>query len=325
VPGQANLQFLTLSQGGAADKDTAIAELKKAYDLVQAARKASGSGESRTYLDAARDLYNAARREAEAGRFDRAAELARAAKALTLVPKHLGTLKLDQKFDVHVSPHEGGMQIYRFDTKDGKAEVHVEGGKVVTGKAEQPRMIVPGDVQIFRHESKDGKPEIRIESRKRVETKDKPEAKSDATDAHAGPKKPEAKDGADGKDGDDAAPTEGIGIMINFEDGKVGIQDLIPGGPAAKDGRIKKGDAIIGVETDSGAVIGFGDKALPEVTKLLRGPAGSKVKLIVQPSGSKDHKVYEIERKTLEFPKDKDVKPTDATGEKGRSLPPQID
>ena len=42
------------------------------------------------YLKAARDLYNAARRDVEAGRDERAGELARAAEAMTHVPEHLG-------------------------------------------------------------------------------------------------------------------------------------------------------------------------------------------------------------------------------------------
>ena len=56
---------------------------------------ASPRGRSRSrvatfYLDAASDLYNAARRDAEAGRQERAGELARAAEAMTHVAEHLG-------------------------------------------------------------------------------------------------------------------------------------------------------------------------------------------------------------------------------------------
>jgi hypothetical protein len=42
------------------------------------------------YRETARDLYNAARRDVEAGRYDRAGELARAADAMTHVIEHLG-------------------------------------------------------------------------------------------------------------------------------------------------------------------------------------------------------------------------------------------
>lgn len=65
-------------------------DLQRAYDRISAARKAAGDdNKGRFYLDSARDLYNAARRDAEAGRHERASELARAAEALTLVPQNL--------------------------------------------------------------------------------------------------------------------------------------------------------------------------------------------------------------------------------------------
>ena len=44
---------------------------------------------SEFYIKAARDLYSAARRDLEAGRDERAGELARAAEAMTHVPEHL--------------------------------------------------------------------------------------------------------------------------------------------------------------------------------------------------------------------------------------------
>src|SRR4051812_38095528 len=48
------------------------------------------------YRDASKDLYNAARRDAEAGRILRAGELARAAEALTHVPEHLARAAEDR-------------------------------------------------------------------------------------------------------------------------------------------------------------------------------------------------------------------------------------
>ena len=44
------------------------------------------------YVKAARDLYTAARRDLEAGRDERAGELARAAEAMTHVPEHLAQI-----------------------------------------------------------------------------------------------------------------------------------------------------------------------------------------------------------------------------------------
>ncbi len=47
------------------------------------------AADSDFYVKAARDLYSAARRDLEAGRDERAGELARAAEAMTHVPEHL--------------------------------------------------------------------------------------------------------------------------------------------------------------------------------------------------------------------------------------------
>lgn len=62
-------------------------DLRHAYDRIRDAD--DDDPESKFYLEAARDLYNAARRDAENDRPERAGELARAAEALTHVPEHL--------------------------------------------------------------------------------------------------------------------------------------------------------------------------------------------------------------------------------------------
>jgi hypothetical protein len=62
-------------------------DLHKTHDRLV---EETGTPDSKLFHDAARDLYNAARRDAEAGRFERAAELARAADAMTHVIEHVG-------------------------------------------------------------------------------------------------------------------------------------------------------------------------------------------------------------------------------------------
>jgi hypothetical protein len=64
-------------------------DLYRAYERIQSAGAYGPDADTAFYLDAARDLYNAARRDAEAGREERAGELARAAEAMTHVPEHL--------------------------------------------------------------------------------------------------------------------------------------------------------------------------------------------------------------------------------------------
>ena len=64
-------------------------DLWHAHDLVRGGLDAPKDEADKFYIDAARDLYNAARRDAEAGRLDRAGELAKAATAITHVSEHL--------------------------------------------------------------------------------------------------------------------------------------------------------------------------------------------------------------------------------------------
>ncbi|MHB1558875.1 MAG: hypothetical protein ACYC61_15590 [Isosphaeraceae bacterium] len=64
-------------------------DLRRAYErLVWLGTWRPGAG-SEVYMKAARDLYNAGRRDLEAGRDERAGELARAAEAMTHIPEHL--------------------------------------------------------------------------------------------------------------------------------------------------------------------------------------------------------------------------------------------
>ena len=71
-------------------RERARRDLNRAYERIGLAR---ATGEpapgAEFYIKAARDLYTAARRDLEAGRDERAGELARAAEAMTHVPEHL--------------------------------------------------------------------------------------------------------------------------------------------------------------------------------------------------------------------------------------------
>ena len=64
-------------------------DLYRAYERIRSAGDYGPEADAKFYLDAARDLYNAARRDVEAGRDERAGELARASEAMTHVPEHL--------------------------------------------------------------------------------------------------------------------------------------------------------------------------------------------------------------------------------------------
>jgi hypothetical protein len=66
-------------------------DLAKAYERLREGDDGSDAGpKAKYYRDAASDLYRAARRDFDAGRTERSAELARAAEAMTHVAEHLG-------------------------------------------------------------------------------------------------------------------------------------------------------------------------------------------------------------------------------------------
>jgi hypothetical protein len=98
----------------------------------------------------------------------------------------------------------------------------------------------------------------------------------------------------------------GVGIALKRGEDEEGgypiVAEFLPGGAAEKDGRIKVGDEIAGIEKEGGEKIDFKGKDLQEIVGLIRGPSGTKVKLVVIPNGSKEPKVYELTRQKLEIP-----------------------
>ena len=71
------------------DRERARRDLFRAYERLEWLGTWESTPGSELYVKAARDLYSAARRDLEAGRTERAGELARAAEAMTHVPEHL--------------------------------------------------------------------------------------------------------------------------------------------------------------------------------------------------------------------------------------------
>ena len=98
---------------------------------------------------------------------------------------------------------------------------------------------------------------------------------------------------------------EGIGAMLQAEDGYTKVKRLVPAGPAEKAGQLKAGDRIVGVgqgETDKIVdVIGW---RLDDVVQLIRGKKGTIVRLELIPQKSKDEhktKVIKIVRNTVKL------------------------
>jgi len=79
---------------------------------------------------------------------------------------------------------------------------------------------------------------------------------------------------------------EGIGAVLQYEDGYTKVVRLIPGGPAAKDGRLKPADRIVGVGQGDKDLVNVIGMRLDEVVDKIRGPKGTRLRLEVVPSGS---------------------------------------
>jgi len=97
---------------------------------------------------------------------------------------------------------------------------------------------------------------------------------------------------------------EGIGAALEYEleDGCTKVSRLIPGGPAEKDGRLKPEDRIIGVgQGIDGQIDDVADMSLNEVVDLIRGKAGTVVRLKVQSATGGDPKVIDITRASIEL------------------------
>ncbi|MGE3974631.1 MAG: S41 family peptidase, partial [Bdellovibrionales bacterium] len=75
---------------------------------------------------------------------------------------------------------------------------------------------------------------------------------------------------------------EGIGATLSSQDGYTVIENLIPGGSAAKSGLIEPQDKIISVgQGESGSMETVIDEPLRDVVRKIRGPKGSKVRLTI--------------------------------------------
>ena len=75
----------------------------------------------------------------------------------------------------------------------------------------------------------------------------------------------------------------GIGATLTSEDGYIRVVSIVPGGPAARDGRLHAEDRIIAVAQEGGEPVDVIDMAVDNAVKLIRGAAGTKVTLTILP------------------------------------------
>lgn len=79
---------------------------------------------------------------------------------------------------------------------------------------------------------------------------------------------------------------EGIGAQLTSVNDYVTISSIIPGGPAAKSGKLNENDKIIGVaQGDDGEMVDVIGWRLDDVIQLIRGKKGTKVRLKIEKGG----------------------------------------
>jgi len=78
----------------------------------------------------------------------------------------------------------------------------------------------------------------------------------------------------------------GIGALLRSEDGLCQIEELVPGGPAEVSKKLKPKDKIMAVGQDEKEPVDVVDMPISKIVELIRGPKGTKVKLVVLPVGS---------------------------------------
>ena len=96
----------------------------------------------------------------------------------------------------------------------------------------------------------------------------------------------------------------GIGAVLNSEDGYAKIAELVPGGPADHDGRLKVGDRISAVSQGDGPFVDCVGMKLDKVVDMIRGKKGTTVRLQVIPGRGADpsqRKVINIVRDEIKL------------------------
>lgn len=95
---------------------------------------------------------------------------------------------------------------------------------------------------------------------------------------------------------------EGIGAALQSEDGYTVVKQIVPGGPADRDGRLKTEDRVIGVgQGENGETEDVVDMKLSDVVKRIRGKRNTTVRLQVIPEGQTAPVTYNIVRDAIEL------------------------
>jgi len=95
---------------------------------------------------------------------------------------------------------------------------------------------------------------------------------------------------------------EGIGAALREKDGYTVVSNVIPGGAAARDGRLGEDDHIVSVGQNlDGELVDIVEMPLKQVVSMIRGKAGTVVRLGVKKGGAGETEVYEITRAQVQL------------------------
>lgn len=87
---------------------------------------------------------------------------------------------------------------------------------------------------------------------------------------------------------------EGIGATLSSQDGFTVVEQLVPGGAAAKSGQIDPQDKIVAVGQDKGPMENVIDMDLKDVVKKIRGAKGTKVRLTILRKSGEGKKRFDV-------------------------------
>jgi hypothetical protein len=77
----------------------------------------------------------------------------------------------------------------------------------------------------------------------------------------------------------------GIGVALRLEGKDIVVQEIVPDSPAAAQKDIHAGDRIVAVAQDQGPAVPVDSGKLDQAVALMRGPAGTTVRLTLVPAG----------------------------------------
>jgi len=97
-------------------------------------------------------------------------------------------------------------------------------------------------------------------------------------------------------------PVVGIGVALRADKGNIIMQEIIPGSPAAAQQDIHAGDRILAIAQDDGPTMDTKDLKLEKVAELIRGPAGTTVRLTIAGEDDAHARTVSVVRAELKLP-----------------------